>query len=126
MLLPANSTQAFQSRLHITLGLDPLPVEDRRKIWYHFIKDLKQLSKADRQALARHARDNWALQEFNGRQIRNTVKTALTLARQDGVEVQARHIQVVLDIGMIPPASIATSNKPDGSEVAGNRIRYVG
>ena len=27
------------------------------------------------------------------------MKTALTLARQDGVEVQARHFQTVLDIG---------------------------
>lgn len=91
--------EAFQSRLHITLGLDPLSVDDRRQIWYYFIKDLKHLSKDDRRILARHARDDWSHKDFNGRQIRNAVKTALTLARQDGVEVQVRHFQVVLDIG---------------------------
>ena len=74
-------------------------MEDRRAIWYNFIKDLKHLSKDDRRVLARHARDDWSQKDFNGRQIRNTVKTALTLARQDGVEVQARHFQIVLDIG---------------------------
>ncbi|KAL8827249.1 MAG: hypothetical protein Q9191_003302 [Dirinaria sp. TL-2023a] len=78
---------------------DPLSVDDRRQIWYHFIKDLKHLSKDHRRDLARHARDEWCHQDFNGRQVRNTVKTALTLARQDGVEVQARHFQTVLDIG---------------------------
>ena len=74
-------------------------MDDRREIWYHFIRDLKHLSKDDRRVLARHAKDDWSHKDFNGRQIRNTVKTALTLARQDGVEVQARHFQIVLDIG---------------------------
>ena len=97
-IVPHHS-QAFQSRLHITLGIDPLSAEDRRQIWYHFIKDLKHLSQESRRVLARFARDEWCQKDFNGRQIRNTVKTALTLARQDGVEVQARHFQTVLDIG---------------------------
>ncbi|KAL9632751.1 MAG: hypothetical protein Q9164_005124 [Protoblastenia rupestris] len=91
--------EAFQSRIHITLGIDPLSVEDRRQLWYLFIKDLKHLSKDHRRGLAREARDNWAHKDFNGRQIRNAVKTALILARQDGVEVQASHFQTVLDIG---------------------------
>lgn len=95
-----DNAQAFQSRLHITLGLDTLSVDDRRQIWYYFIKDLKHLSKDDRRILGRHARDDWSHKDFNGRQIRNAVKTALTFARQDGVEVQVRHFQVVLDIGM--------------------------
>lgn len=97
----ADVPKAFQSRLHITLGIDPLSVEDRRDLWYLFIKDLKHLSKDHRRELAREARDNWAHKDFNGRQIRNAVKTALTLARQDGVEVQASHFQTVLDIGML-------------------------
>ena len=62
---------------------------------------MKHLSKDDRRVLARHARDKWCHKDFNGRQIRNTVKTALTLARQDGEEVQARHFEMVLDIGKL-------------------------
>ena len=109
-LRTADNDQAFQSRLHITLGPDPLSVEDRREIWYHSIKDLKHLSKDDRRILARHARNDWCHKDFNGRQIRNAVKTALTLARQDGTEVQARHFQIVLDIGMLA----FRSKVPDG------------
>ena len=101
-MFPAvDSDQAFQSRLHITLGLDPLSVEDRQNIWWHFIRDLKHLSKDDRLVLGRHARHDWSHKDFNGRQIRNTVKTALVLARQDGVEVQARHFEIVLKIGKL-------------------------
>ena len=69
-------------------------------------QDLKHLSKDDRRVLARHARDDWSHKDFNGRQIRNAVKTALTLARQDGAEVQVRHFQIVLDIGMFAFARV--------------------
>ena len=81
VMIAIDRAQAFQSRLHITLGIDPLSLEDRRKLWYLFMKDLKHLSQDHRRALAREARDNWAHKDFNGRQIRNAVKTALTLAR---------------------------------------------
>ena len=123
MLLTA--TQAFQSRLHITLGLDPLSVEDRREIWYHFIRDLKHLSKDDRRVLARHARDDWCHKDFNGRQIRNTVKTALVLARQDDMEVQARHFENVLNIGKLAFArATAPQTTPEWVKCAVFRAEY--
>ena len=123
----AKKDQAFQSRLHITLGLDPLSIEDRRQIWYHFIKDLKHLSKDDRRVLARNARDDWCHKDFNGRQIRNAVKTALTLARQDGVEVQARHFQIVLDIGMLALAcTMASLLELPKTRQTGSQVRYSG
>jgi hypothetical protein len=92
--------QAFQSRLHVTLGLSPLSVKDRRDIWYNFIKDLKELSKDHRRALAHEAKENWCHADLNGRQIRNCVKTALVLARQDNAPVGVKHFQTVIDIGM--------------------------
>jgi len=89
---------AFQSRIHIALRYDNLDHRAKRAIFKIFIERVRVLEKVnlmpfseeDYTALARH--------ELNGRQIKNTVRTAQALAVNKGEPLAMTHIRQVLDV----------------------------
>jgi tRNA(Ile)-lysidine synthase TilS/MesJ len=96
----SNRSQAFQSRIHITLGLPPLNQDNRLQIWYNFIRELKDVPKRDQKRFAHAAKTDWCKHNFNGRQIRNCVKAALVLGRRQNRMVDIQDFKDVIEVGV--------------------------
>ncbi len=85
---------AFESRIHLTIHYPALDAASRLVIWKMFIEmggGECGLSEAELEKLARE-------EEMNGREIKNVVKTARLLAKQEGVGVRMGHVEVVLGV----------------------------
>lgn len=99
--------QAFQSRIHITIGMPEFDEQRRKDVWKIFIQDLGRkrsdgsaiLTHAECRELGREVVDSWAAQPLNGRQIRNCVRSALALAEDKGVKPNASHFNAVIKLG---------------------------
>lgn len=106
---------AFISRVHIAIGYKPLSGEDRKRIWHGFFHKLVK-ERAGKIQVAPGAK-KWVLEmaaagkaQLNGRDIRNALQTAITLAEAEAEEdpdfdpskmaivVDQSHFQRVLDI----------------------------
>ncbi|KAL9595503.1 MAG: hypothetical protein Q9219_006401 [cf. Caloplaca sp. 3 TL-2023] len=111
--------QAFQSRIHITLGLPLLDRPRRTSIWSIFLDELaksSQLPSSHLKALRAQAEDVWSLEPLNGRQIRNSVRTALLVAEKEGKAVGKEHFERVLKIGREFEGYMSALKKVDGAE----------
>lgn len=94
--------QAFQSRVHVTLGVPALDQKRRVAVWDIFVDDLADkgaISGERRQELQQLVRAKWSKERLNGRQIRNAIRTALVVAEKKGVMLGAGEVAVVLRIG---------------------------
>ncbi|OXV10801.1 hypothetical protein Egran_01438 [Elaphomyces granulatus] len=106
---------AFISRVHVAIGYKALSGEDRQKIWKGFFRKLAK-ERAGKIQVATAAK-KWVLEmavkgtaQLNGRDIRNALQTAITLAETECEEdpdfdpstmtvvVDQSHFQRVLDI----------------------------
>lgn len=106
---------AFVSRVHIAIGYKTLSGEDRKRIWHGFFQKLIK-ERAGKIQVAPGAK-KWVLEmaasdkaQLNGRDIRNALQTAITLAEAEAEEdaefdpskmaivVDQSHFQRVLDI----------------------------
>lgn len=106
---------AFVSRVHIAIGYTTLNGEDRKKIWNGFFQKLIR-ERAGKIQISPAAK-SWVLEmaesgkaQLNGRDIRNALQTAITLAEAEAEEdpdyaasnmtiiVDLPHFQRVLDI----------------------------
>lgn len=114
---PGDIDEAFVSRIHITLGLNSLTREEQRKIWTIFIKDL-DLSDAEKRALLYYVTENFGADNLNGRQIRNTVRTALALAQLGQQHVTAEHLEQVVKIGREYAGYVNSLNRMGSEEYA--------
>ncbi|KAL9124662.1 MAG: hypothetical protein Q9217_006030 [Psora testacea] len=92
---PGEIDEAFVSRIHITLGLNTLGKDEQHKIWAIFIKDL-DLTDSKKRELLTHIKENFKHDNLNGRQIRNTVRTALALAQLHDKSVAPEHLDSVM------------------------------
>jgi SpoVK/Ycf46/Vps4 family AAA+-type ATPase len=85
---------AFESRVDITLSYENLTEADRAKVWRNFLSTLDanvvDVGEADVTELAK-----W---NFNGRQIKSAIKTATILAAKKRERLNARHLDVVLNL----------------------------
>jgi SpoVK/Ycf46/Vps4 family AAA+-type ATPase len=85
---------AFESRVDITLSYESLTEADRAKVWRNFLATLDakaiDIEEADVLELAK-----W---NFNGRQIKSAIKTARILAAKKQERLNARHLDVVLNL----------------------------
>ena len=95
---PGDIDEAFVSRLHVSLELNSPGKEERAKLWRIFIKDLDMPEK-DQRALMDFATKRFDEDNLNGRQIRNTVRVALALAKLQGSNVEPAHLEEVVKIG---------------------------
>ncbi|KAL8666264.1 MAG: hypothetical protein Q9202_001532 [Teloschistes flavicans] len=94
--------QAFQSRIHITLGLPLLDQNRRIDVWKLFLEELarsQHLSDDQLDELQKQVIQTWSHQSLNGRQIRNSVRTALMVAEKKKEVVGKKHFETVLRIG---------------------------
>ncbi|KKK16408.1 hypothetical protein ARAM_004743 [Aspergillus rambellii] len=106
---------AFISRVHVAIGYKALSGEDRKRIWNGFFRKLTR-ERPGKIQIAPGAK-NWVLEmalngtaQLNGRDIRNALQTAITLAETECEEdpdfdpstmaiiVDKSHFQRVLDI----------------------------
>ena len=84
---------AFESRIHLTIHYPPLDEASRFHIWKTFVRmgNLEShLSYKDLKTLAD--------MEFNGRQIKNIIKTARLLSKQEKAPLAMEHIEMVLKV----------------------------
>lgn len=80
---------AFLSRVHLAIGYQVLDAETRKKIWSGFFRKLVR-ERADKVQIAPDAK-KWVLDttgetQLNGRDIRNALQTAITLAEFESEE----------------------------------------
>ncbi|KAK3352785.1 hypothetical protein B0T25DRAFT_568046 [Lasiosphaeria hispida] len=81
---------AFKSRIHLAIKYPKLEPSSRRKLWHTF---LLQISKPSAEALAADGTlDELAEEQLNGRQIKNVVRTAYTLALSENAPIRKDHI----------------------------------
>ncbi|KAE9407473.1 P-loop containing nucleoside triphosphate hydrolase protein [Gymnopus androsaceus JB14] len=86
--------EAFQSRIHIALKYNDLPSESRRAVWKTFLSRLGD----DKVDMDDKAYDVLEKHILNGRQIKNAVKTAKSLAEFNGERVALETVETVLNI----------------------------
>ncbi|KAA8646528.1 hypothetical protein EYZ11_004832 [Aspergillus tanneri] len=86
-----NIDPAFESRIHVSLVYKELDKKSRQHIWSQFLG--QSLSHFTEEQL-----DSMADVELNGRQIKNTLKTANLLAWVQGSNVRYEHVRTVLDL----------------------------
>lgn len=84
---------AFQSRIHLTIQYPSLDKAARRHIWASLVN-----SSDPEHALKKADLDYLASLEMNGRQIKNSVKTAQLLASSKRTSLHRDHFQQVLKI----------------------------
>ena len=89
---------AFQSRIHLALRYDPLDAKAKRAIFKIFVERVRVLEKAEAPSLTEEDYNDLARHDLNGRQIKNTVRTAQALAVNKGEPLGMRHIRQVLDV----------------------------
>ena len=82
--------QAFLSRFHVALRFDSLTFEVRSNIWRSFLR--KVGSQLPDNVVAELAK-----RDLNGRQIKNEVRTASSLATSRKVPLSYKHITDTLD-----------------------------
>lgn len=103
---------AFISRVHVAIGYQPLNEETQRKVWNGFFRKLV-CDRAGKIQIAPDAK-KWVLDttsetQLNGRDIRNALQTAITLAEFESEEdpehnvslatiVTKTHFQKVLEM----------------------------
>ncbi|KAE8318773.1 P-loop containing nucleoside triphosphate hydrolase protein [Aspergillus transmontanensis] len=81
---------AFESRIHVSVRYPDLDAKSRRQIWAQFLGSNGGFSSEQLDYLAQV--------KLNGRQIKNVLKTAHLLAREQDHEIGYDHVRTVLDL----------------------------
>ncbi|KXX79222.1 hypothetical protein MMYC01_205635 [Madurella mycetomatis] len=89
---------AFQSRIHIALRYDNLDHRAKKAIFKIFIERVQLLEKINLMPFTEEDYNVLARHELNGRQIKNTVRTAQALAVNKGEPLAMTHIRQVLEV----------------------------
>ncbi len=91
---------AFQSRIHIALRYDNLDNRAKKAIFKIFIERVRVLEKMDLMPFSEEDYNALARHDLNGRQIKNTVRTAQALAVNKREPLSMSHIKQVLEVQM--------------------------
>jgi AAA+ superfamily predicted ATPase len=84
---------AFKSRIHIPIRYTDLTVDSRRQIWRHFCGLVPGGVEIDEKGLTKLAET-----DLNGRQIKNAVKAAESLAAFDEVKLDLKQLLQITKI----------------------------
>ncbi|KAF7515089.1 hypothetical protein G7054_g14766 [Neopestalotiopsis clavispora] len=90
--------EAFQSRIHIGLRYDELDTKAKKAIFKIFIERVKALKEVSVTNFTEEDYNTLARHNLNGRQIKNTVRTAQALALHRGEALSMKHILQFLDV----------------------------
>ncbi|KAJ9142946.1 AAA family ATPase [Pleurostoma richardsiae] len=91
---------AFQSRIHIALRYDSLDARARKAIFRLFVERVRVLEGVGLMPFTEEDFTALARADLNGRQIKNTVRTAQALAVNKGEPLSMAHIRQVLEVHM--------------------------
>ena len=104
---------AFQSRIHLTIDYPKLDYQSKMLIWQTFVRPQSDASQhesniedKDLKALAK--------MDMNGREIKNTVKTARLLASQKRAPLTMEHVATVLRVKDGSPAAGKSTERMSG------------
>jgi SpoVK/Ycf46/Vps4 family AAA+-type ATPase len=86
---------AFKSRIHVPLKYEELPASSRVKIWKNFLNNVEGGVDIDENGYEKLADGR-----LNGRQIKNVVRTAKSLAAHKKRRLDHAQLQQVMDIQM--------------------------
>lgn len=93
----ATFDSAFKSRIHVPLKYTDLTFESRKEIWKNFLRNRTTDVEID---VADSHLDSLASAELNGRQIKNVIRTAKSLAQYHGEKLGYDKLQQVIKIQM--------------------------
>lgn len=82
---------AFKSRIHLALKYSALGKARRKELWKLFI------GRASEEPLPESVLDDFSKVDLNGRQIKNAIRTANTLAKSTKSPLGKEHIELVLE-----------------------------
>jgi SpoVK/Ycf46/Vps4 family AAA+-type ATPase len=85
---------AFKSRIHLAIKYHALSPKSRRDLWKVFITSAS--SDITPEWLNNEVLDRFAAERINGRQIKNTVRTAQALAVSENCPLGVKHIDMSL------------------------------
>ncbi|MCJ1312116.1 hypothetical protein MMC25_005790 [Agyrium rufum] len=89
---------AFQSRIHIALRYGALTVPAKKSVWKMFLGKVREIEGADMADFKESDYDRLAKRNLNGRQIKNAVRTAQSLAVDEGKPLCMPHVLRVLGV----------------------------
>lgn len=89
---------AFQSRIHIALKYDELDTKAKKAIFKIFVERVRVLEKLDDMPFTEEDYNTLARYSLNGRQIKNTIRTAQALAVNKGERLSMHHVREYLDV----------------------------
>ncbi|ESZ89834.1 AAA family ATPase [Sclerotinia borealis F-4128] len=89
---------AFQSRIHIALRYGDLSPKAKKSVFKMFIERVRVLEGIDTMPFTEEDYNALARNNLNGRQIKNTIRTAQALAVNNREPLSMEHIQRVLDV----------------------------
>jgi AAA+ superfamily predicted ATPase len=90
--------EAFKSRVQLTVHYPTLKRKGRRRIWSNFITGLENTSIKARISQLQENIDELSQYELNGREIRNTIQTAILLAQFRKKKLSLRHLKNVISV----------------------------
>ena len=87
---------AIKSRIHVSIHFPNLTPDARQQVWQTFLLKIPGIS-ADNALLATATLRGLAAQDLNGRQIKNVVRAAYSLAKSERAVLEYRHIHTALE-----------------------------
>ncbi|KAJ5889029.1 ATPase AAA-type core [Penicillium taxi] len=89
---------AFQSRIHVALRYGDLTSKAKRSIWKMFLERVRAIENVKMTTFSEADLDKLSRHNLNGRQIKNSVRTAQALAVNEAEPLSMNHIKRVLDV----------------------------
>ncbi|KAL4892435.1 hypothetical protein BDV59DRAFT_41869 [Aspergillus ambiguus] len=89
---------AFQSRIHVALRYGELTTKAKRSVWKMFLERVQAKEGVQTAIFTEKDFDILARHNLNGRQIKNSVRTAQALAVNEKTPLSMEHIKRVLDV----------------------------
>ena len=92
---------AFASRIHIGLRYGTLDVKARKKVWAMFLQKVKDLKGVTCDEITEDEMNKLARYDLNGREIKNAVRTAQSVALIQKETLGMKHLLQVLLVGNV-------------------------
>ncbi|PYH48889.1 ATP-binding protein [Aspergillus saccharolyticus JOP 1030-1] len=89
---------AFQSRIHVALRYGDLTTKAKRSVWKMFLEKVQAMEGVQTATFTDKDFDLLARHNLNGRQIKNSVRTAQALAVNEQTPLSMEHIKRVLAV----------------------------
>ncbi|KAL4975245.1 hypothetical protein BDW66DRAFT_72999 [Aspergillus desertorum] len=89
---------AFQSRIHVALRYGDLTTKAKRSVWRMFLEKVQAVEGVKSANFTDKDFDMLSRHNLNGRQIKNSVRTAQALAVNEGNPLSMEHIKRVLEV----------------------------